>query len=403
MHPMRKVCDYMPSKRYLLIFFVIIGSALFAQNRYWSSFEYNLQNKESYGQKNDNKTFSNNQLAELKLNEHYTLFLKNKFYSADFKDLDQNERINDLLNAQILYNNDKLSYSLAYQYRYFDKQNRLPLFPNEQMGNAKKQTKNSIYADYNQDFYDLNFENELSYSSLNLLLRKRQSGVWTYSDYNNDNLHYNGSLSYKLLDKYSVFTEYSRKDDLSENKDHSYDALALGFAYNNKLSYFHNIEGSTQWIWRNSDYIYNKNQILSQLRYKYRFGTNLNAFFSYINRTSYDNNSHEFYLISNYFRTQLKYSFDKDINGESYCQLGLKGSNENKSGAVFAGLNYNIWNNLYGAYDYNYCQKNINLHDFKAQYFFLSQSYLTIGYSIINDNDLSQDTGNLYFNAVIAF
>lgn len=361
-----------------------------------------MENSKAYGEKSNNNYYISKQIAEMPLNNDLKLYLENSYKSYDYNDLVANERFNDFLNLDLVYNQSNLQAAFGYQMRYFDQQKTNTIIRDNAPISYKKQLKHLLEfsSDWSNDQFS--WDNELYLSSTDHL-RKRLIEDSNFKDYKDNNCFYNAFVNYSFYKGLSGFSELYLKEDLSDDKNYSQRSASLGFAYKNSFNFFNHVEMSSQWIWNKSDYVYNKNQILSQFRYKYRMGTNLNAFLSYINRSSYDNNQHEFLLISNYLRAQIKYSFENDPNTESYLLCGIKSSDENKAGAFFTSTNYNVWHNLYLGYDFDYYQIDIRTHEFKTLWYFLPQSYLSLSYSMLNDNNIFNDVNTLNLATVFAF
>ncbi len=354
MHSVRKVCGSMSSKSNILVLSILLVlGGLQAQSLIWSDFSVT---REKDLNKKDNFVYKHDLNFEKNLNKQLSLTISNTFYATENLLYNYNEKGTNDLNTSLFFKNDQLSSYVGYRLKNYRKSTDIFIYIDP----------NSMRRDNLHDFY---FQGDISLDKLRVsggVLNRQLNyqslpidSTWGYdpdqaiSEKDKDFL-WNSRLDYQLFDDLTLFAETDVKDSKSQEDHYDNNYYNMGINFSHQFDYFKWIEISESWVWDTSDRIKNDNQLLSQIRYKQRIGTNLNGYISYINRLSYLDK--EFLLLSNYLRMDVKYSFNTDIHGESYAQAGFKVSPQNKAGAIFVKSDYNVWNNIYLGYDYDNTQ-----------------------------------------------
>lgn len=380
---MRRMCKNMSSKRYLLICILsLLFGLLTAQNQY--DFGFDLMTQKYENEKTD--TYYLNYIsADINLTKTLRLNVENHFRKSDNEPGDYLEKSYDYLYANLSYSNEKLSSNLSVLNRNHGNSDYLSLYFDLDNGFYKKNNRNilSYSLDYNE--HGLTLNNTVRYKQDDFRRRKRISGLWNYYDDQKTALMYNGELKYQFVKGISVGASVFTKNENNDVYDHN--SLSFNLNYEHTFDYFKWLDVQTEWIWNQSDLIQHKNQIVTHARFKYRMGTNLNAFLSAYNHMVYQNDTHEFLLASNYLRAQLKYNFDYDLNAESYVLTGAKYSEENYASAIFAEIKNHIWHQVYFSYGYQYKQVVINTHTIQLMWYFMPYSHIYYSYQMVNDND----------------
>lgn len=142
-----------------------------------------------------------------------------------------------------------------------------------------------------------------------------------------------------------------------DHQDGDYDATRLyrmtttklGITHNATLNDWLSVQSQIAWQHRESEAIHSEkaNLYTTDLRLRLRLNPALSGFVHYTNRSCSDAELSEMLLISNYLRTQLKYSFAYDPNATSYISLGAKYSPENLANAIFAETDLQAWGAWY--------------------------------------------------------
>jgi len=389
----------MSTKRNILI---LVSSLLFgmltAQNHYEFGFDLMTQ---KYEHQETNTYYLNHLYTELSLTKALRLNVENRFRQSDVKPGDYLERTQDYVNAGLLYSGEKITSSLSVINRNYHDSAYKDYYPELHEGTYKKNNRNLLQYTLDYEFPGVMLENDIRYKSDDLLRKKRVTGVLNYYDEHKTALYYNGELSYQFIKDMSVSASFYSKNENEDIYDHN--RFALGLRYEHIMDYFKWIDIQSEWAWNQSDIIEHKNQLTTQARFKYRMGTNLNAFVSAYNHLVYDNSEHEFLLAANYLRAQLKYSLDYDQNAESYLLAGVKYSEENYASAFFAEIKNHIGYNIYCSYGYQYKQVIINTHTLQLMWYFNPLSYVYYSYQLVNDNDFDTKYNTMNVGMLWAF
>ncbi len=401
MHSVRKVCESMSTKRYILILlFSCLILNVFSIDDYYFSFEF--QNADTDND-TDNKFYESLITVDKDLNQYFSFYLLNQFHDADYLNNEDPERLNNYLSTKLDYKNNIINTNLAYDIRYFDHQNFKGLFPEEVNGPSKRNVKHQFtYSlDLQNDYFYI--DQAIRYSSMDYTRRKKISGVTNYFDEKDQNIYYSASLNIPVYNKLSIITLYDLKKDISDNKNYSMQFLTTGFNFNHRFDMYKNIELQSTMTWRDSDYLLYDKVLTQYITYQHRFTHNINTFLTYTNRSVYDSSNQEFLLISNYLRAQAKYAFDYDTKAESYFILGAKYSEENEANAFFTTINMLALSNVYLSYHIQYYQDKSMQNKVKALWYFMPQSYFYTAYELFNDKTAESKSNLLTTGATLHF
>lgn len=401
MHSVRKVCESMSSKRYILItILIILATHLLSIDDYFFSFDFQNANTDN---DTDNKFYESQITVDKDLNNYFSLYLINQFHDADYLNNEDPERLTNYLSAKLDYHNNSFNSQLDYNIRYFDHQNFKGLFPEEVSGPSKRKVKHQLtYSlDYQNDYF--NIDQAVRYATMDYTRRKKVSGVTNFFDEKDQNIYYTAFIKVPVYNKLSLVSLYDLKKDISDNKDYSMQFITTGLNFNHRFDAFKNIELQSTITWRDSDYLIYDKVLTQYIAYQHRFNHNINAFLTYYNRSVYDSSNKEFLLISNYLRAQAKYAFNYDLNAESYIILGAKYSEENDANAFFSTLNMLTLSDIYLSCHAQYYQDKSIQTQFKVLWYFLPQSYYYTAFEIMNDKTTESKTNLWSAGAVLHF
>lgn len=137
--------------------------------------------------------------------------------------------------------------------------------------------------------------------------------------------------------------------------DYDYNAFEMGAAWEQKIGYNAHLSLSETWQNRDWDSMMpeHRNQLISEMRLGYHLNPDIYAFCSYVNRSCFADMGEPVYLLANYARAQLQYSFPADPTAGSYVLVGAKIRPANDSAfhpdtsAYFGELDYAVAKAIY--------------------------------------------------------
>lgn len=158
------------------------------------------------------------------------------------------------------------------------------------------------------------------------------------------------NLDYELVDNTTVYAQYTRyQSDLDEASSSLLGQSEIGVNYENTLFDRVQLRGSFDWQNRQGDINFGERSNLYNTRLRMHFSLNpgLNFSLAYSNHLCSDPQLSELLLISNMVYGTLKYSYAYDYSGASYTVLAAKYSPEHKASAVLADTDFKVLNRLW--------------------------------------------------------
>lgn len=137
---------------------------------------------------------------------------------------------------------------------------------------------------------------------------------------------------------FGAFAGLDHQDSDAESKRFRLSGTKLGMQHYARINRQFALESLLMWQHREAEALpgYKRNIYVSDLRLRMNLSPDLKGYVQFINRSCSDAQLSQLWLISNYLRGQLKYSFYYDESAASYLSLGALYSPQNEADAVFA-------------------------------------------------------------------
>lgn len=409
MPTMRKVCDSMSKQRYLLVFLLLCSSLLMAKVSFRMQGEMlagSDQIRSDYILKNRlgmdylpidivKLSFENDLLQRDPLGENYN----DKLYSSN------------LLAASLRL--DRTKVKTAFRNTMYAKPSLLPLYPEWQaLRSYEKKALNSIYLQAEQSLARISVQGEALAKGLSVrpydyelnsefelvsIARERES-LWNYFGKVGSTFQVNEDIALHAGFDYQTA-------DYEDNELFELSTTELALSISKKLHPLLDISSSMAWQHRQGEAISEerKNLLISELRLRIMLLPELHGYIQMINRSCSNPELSEILLISNYLRSQFKYSFAYDSSAGSFLSLGAKYSPENDADAIFMETDLRTVDKFYvGSHLYIHPQRQRE-YGSKLSYHFASISDVHLLYRYMEndtDNWLSTYAGigvNLYY------
>ncbi len=290
--------------------------------------------------------------------------------------------------AELSYRHNGFTVSAAYRNRAFFDQMMMNLYPAWAPSGIQErhmQHKASLEADYESTFFQAGAyaqAKQLDYtpymfdfSTFEFIPQPAESAADVY---------YGAETRVRLMDGLSARVSAHHKDGLFAEEG-TYRLTQISGGLDAEYQVFGNtgLQASFNWTNRSGSSIseQRRNLVQTALRLHDKLTPDLAAALTYVNNSLINEDLSELYLLSNYLRAHLQYSFPSDPSGGSYLLLGGKYSPENKASAAMLEGDYRVWGRLYAGLSINYQPDRKNLYSGKVSYFFTPLNEVHVQYT----------------------
>lgn len=364
----------MPKQRCILIFLLLFSSFAFAQISANLQGEGLLDNEDGY-------TFRSRMQLSYTLSDLIQVDIDNDNLWRDHLDFSLTQKGYNSLSGGVSANFDDGWYNASYRHSYYKDHQISGMYPVwNPLSSYQKNHQQQVWLAFDQDLSQLNISGNVGYKNL-LLSPWTLNDIWELEQGNDINMQdYYGqmALGYAVSDdiQISAGSTYTQNDNSTM---FNHNATWLNLEYGTKLMGGLNLQTQGQIQYRDGDWVdsYAKYQYVMNVRAQQYLPLGLSGYIQFTSRTCSDEDFGQWYLISNYLRTQMKYSLGYDPN--SYVAIGGKYAPENEANAFFAETDVNIYHGIYLGASTTLNPDNVTDYSTRLSYQFHegSQIYLT--------------------------
>lgn len=348
---MRKVCAGMPKQRYLLILIgVWLIGGLSAQTG------FSLQNELFYSTYGERDGIWQQQVLSMdavtagntRISMRNDLLINGKNRGS------HNQGFYDRFRLTGLHMQDNWRLGAGAAATIFGDPDQLSMYPEWQpLALQEKRNHVSAYTSFGKDISRFEIGGHLMLNTLSMDTSEfsfedfsfQSTGRKSLTDY-----HGGAVLKAKLGKGLSLLAGLDHQDgDLDAPRLFRMTGTKLGMAHQTRINRQFAIESQLLWQHRESTALpsFKSNVYVSDLRLRMNLCPELIGFVQYTNRSCSDNRLSQLWMISNYLRGQLKYSFYYDESAASYLSLGALYSPENEADAIFADTDIKVYGPWY--------------------------------------------------------
>ena len=417
-------------KYFFLLLFLLFNITIFAEINNFvqlelKSFKYNSEKSR--------RRISFNYQIQIQKKPYWAGFFETDFLSAEdgFEDSPNQtllpykrySYLNNFFRGRITYQKNDASLKLEYRNKFYNP-NKTEYYltfvpsPGEDFlpYKIKPNLLQNVIVSLQQDIPNFSLETNGRFRNHQYEIDRSEIPIPEYSDtvnvYEND-LFWDAKIRVKIFPFLTLFSKnyYKQKIDNFESYvppdakvsvDYDHFRGGVGLEFSKKILTNNFLQSSFEYQYNDGMNISSQEDFFydyfnTYLRYSTLIGTDIAGFVSYINRSCYNRDDKQFYLISDALRCHLKYTFQTDKSCNSFILTGFKYNPIHFGNAIFGEINYQIFSELYINFGDSYSPDITNDVKIGLEYFLTSfnRIYLSGIHSKILDENSANDEYSL--------